>query len=487
VTRSTNARIYFSLDGDWRKAADRWAHTLETMRIMTMKAAGLIAIVTSMLAGLDSFAGSATNGAAFPPLALPGPGGYDPAVAALDSCNRGGRNVLADVYLINTVVSECQQNRTVQARDSGISGRVSTCWSYTSQWTNLELQGESIEQQASKTSDGRAAGALMQQAQATLDQARSILIAQAVCTNGLINSDQFAANDGTNRNGGTNGGTGNNGGGGTNASPSTPTASGGGGGDLPGPRVNNQSPMPGPAGGIGYRPGPNACLPQGPGGYDYCQNGPGARLPPGCSCGGTQVAQNKSPPTRGGYVDSHDTVKNNPKEGGLDGTTVLFGNTKESDPGVASGNPNSHLAAKAQSNNTGPKQVNPAYTGQININGSPKLILVVTAPRGWHNGQVLTGRPKPLLSKNSDGTPNYPAFDWAQATIEEVTDQWGERVVTAKVTRVRLVGSGPGTEDNKDTDYPLFEQNTDSWNRNRAPFVIVPLKVAPTPGPYKAY
>ena len=44
------------------------------------------------------------------------------------------------------------------------------------------------------------------------------------------------------------------------------------------------APMPGPAGGIGYVPGPNPCLPRGPGGYDYCQNGPGARLPPGCVC-----------------------------------------------------------------------------------------------------------------------------------------------------------------------------------------------------------
>jgi hypothetical protein len=49
------------------------------------------------------------------------------------------------------------------------------------------------------------------------------------------------------------------------------------------------APMPGPAGGIGYVAGPNPCLPKGPGGYDYCQNGPGARLPPGCSCTVTKV------------------------------------------------------------------------------------------------------------------------------------------------------------------------------------------------------
>jgi hypothetical protein len=46
----------------------------------------------------------------------------------------------------------------------------------------------------------------------------------------------------------------------------------------------NYAPMPGPAGGIGYVPGANPCLPFGPGGYDYCQNGPGARLPAGCEC-----------------------------------------------------------------------------------------------------------------------------------------------------------------------------------------------------------
>jgi hypothetical protein len=288
-----------------------------------MKAAGLIAIVTLMLAGLDSFAATATNGAAFPPLALPGPGGYDPAVAALDSCNRGGRNVLGDVYLINTVVSECQQNRTVQARDSGISGQVSTCWSYTSQWTNLELQAKSIEQQAAKTPNGQAAGALMNQAQATLDQARSILITQAVCTNGLINSDQFAANDATNRGGATNGGSGSNGGGGdgssvgvgTSAPPNNPAVGTG----PSGPGVHYQALRPGPAGGIGYRPGANACLPQGPGGYDYCKNGPGAWLPPGCVCGGPSVAQNRASPRWSGYVDSHGETQSNPTQGGPDG------------------------------------------------------------------------------------------------------------------------------------------------------------------------
>ncbi len=45
------------------------------------------------------------------------------------------------------------------------------------------------------------------------------------------------------------------------------------------------SPMPGPAGGIGYKPGPDPCRPFGPGGYDYCDDPPGTRKPPGCTCG----------------------------------------------------------------------------------------------------------------------------------------------------------------------------------------------------------
>ena len=49
------------------------------------------------------------------------------------------------------------------------------------------------------------------------------------------------------------------------------------------------TPMPGPAGGIGYEGGANPCLPKGPGGYDYCQNGPGARLPAGCVCPGVTL------------------------------------------------------------------------------------------------------------------------------------------------------------------------------------------------------
>src|SRR5579871_662996 len=71
--------------------------------------------------------------------------------------------------------------------------------------------------------------------------------------------------------GGTNGGPGNRGG---------PTNGRGG------PNYDDTPRMPGPAGGIGYQPGPNPCLPKGPGGYDYCKNGPGARLPAGCFCDG---------------------------------------------------------------------------------------------------------------------------------------------------------------------------------------------------------
>ena len=54
------------------------------------------------------------------------------------------------------------------------------------------------------------------------------------------------------------------------------------------------APMPGPAGGIGYEGGANPCLPKGPGGYDYCQNGPGARLPAGCVCPGTTLKASTS-------------------------------------------------------------------------------------------------------------------------------------------------------------------------------------------------
>ncbi len=49
-----------------------------------------------------------------------------------------------------------------------------------------------------------------------------------------------------------------------------------------GPPTNESGPMPGPAGGIGYVPGPDPCIAGG--GYNYCNNGPGARLPAGCTC-----------------------------------------------------------------------------------------------------------------------------------------------------------------------------------------------------------
>ena len=57
------------------------------------------------------------------------------------------------------------------------------------------------------------------------------------------------------------------------------------------------APMPGPAGGIGYTPGANPCAPFGPGGYDYCNNGPSARLPAGCVCSKSTPAPPATKPT----------------------------------------------------------------------------------------------------------------------------------------------------------------------------------------------
>jgi hypothetical protein len=64
---------------------------------------------------------------------------------------------------------------------------------------------------------------------------------------------------------------------------------------------------PGPVRPMVIGPGANACLPFGKGGYDYCQNPAGTRLPPGCSCG-------RSPRLKG-YVESgrHDSATKIPK------------------------------------------------------------------------------------------------------------------------------------------------------------------------------
>jgi len=58
-----------------------------------------------------------------------------------------------------------------------------------------------------------------------------------------------------------------------------------------GPPPVNGGPMPGPAGGIGYVPGPNPCIAGG--GYNYCDNGPGARLPAGCTCNNSSPSPEK--------------------------------------------------------------------------------------------------------------------------------------------------------------------------------------------------
>lgn len=104
---------------------------------------------------------------------------------------------------------------------------------------------------------------------------------------------------------GANGGPGGPGGPGGSNGNNTPvnggtTGNGGPGGNRGGPGPNYRAPIPGPAGGIGYTPGPNPCLPKGPGGYDYCQNPSGTRKPPGCYCDGPppppQVANRPVPP-----------------------------------------------------------------------------------------------------------------------------------------------------------------------------------------------
>lgn len=82
--------------------------------------------------------------------------------------------------------------------------------------------------------------------------------------------------------------------GGSTYSPPPGTVVAGGGPGLPptpppvqgGPPPINLGPLPGPP--SSTAPGANACLPFGPGGYDFCQNPAGTQLPPGCVCNRTQ-------------------------------------------------------------------------------------------------------------------------------------------------------------------------------------------------------
>jgi hypothetical protein len=98
---------------------------------------------------------------------------------------------------------------------------------------------------------------------------------------------------------------------------------------------------------------------------------------------------------------------------------------------------------------------NPQYEGSIEINGDPNLILFVTAHPGWLPGQVLKGRPV-VNQAMGNGQPAYSTFfDWAEATIIEERDTTGKQVVTARVSRVRLAGTGPGTASNTSSDLPL--------------------------------
>ncbi len=236
------------------------------------------AAVMSALSGIAGLgfglkASSQTAPDAFPPLALPGPLGYDPAVAALDSCNRTGRNDLAAPQLAPTVVQLCATKRAVAPRNPALAALVQSCWAYTDQYTQLQVQAEQLLTQARSTpSPGQTQ--LVNQANALLNQSRTPLIAQAECTNRVINADeQFA------------------GGAAANATPTqsvpAPTIPGGGGpgGGLSG-SISRSGPPPATT-----HPGPpyvvgaaDPCRPFGPGGYDWCQNPSGTRLPPGCTC-----------------------------------------------------------------------------------------------------------------------------------------------------------------------------------------------------------
>jgi hypothetical protein len=111
------------------------------------------------------------------------------------------------------------------------------------------------------------------------------------------------------------------------------TVKGGGPGLPPAPRATQGGPPPGYA----PQPGPppvagaaNPCLPFGPGGYDYCANPSGTRLPPGCVCNGSSPAPARpaSPPALpGGAVTSGDP---DAPDTGAPGFVGSFPNTKNS-------------------------------------------------------------------------------------------------------------------------------------------------------------
>ncbi len=65
----------------------------------------------------------------------------------------------------------------------------------------------------------------------------------------------------------------------------------------PGPPNQNPSPQP-PLGGQIGNLGSNPCEPFGPGGYNYCANPAGTRLPAGCVCSKTQPKPSPQPPAR---------------------------------------------------------------------------------------------------------------------------------------------------------------------------------------------
>jgi len=80
-----------------------------------------------------------------------------------------------------------------------------------------------------------------------------------------------------------------------------------------GPPTNQSGPMPGPAGGIGFVPGPNPCIAGG--GYNYCNNGPGARLPPGCICNNQAPGQ---PVTIVSQQQNYEPIPHKPLKGTSD-------------------------------------------------------------------------------------------------------------------------------------------------------------------------
>lgn len=175
--------------------------------------------------------------------------------------------------------------------------------------------------------------------------------------------------------------------------------------------------------------GATACLPFGKGGYDYCANPAGTRLPAGCDCTKQRADANPLPPRLSGYADSHGDVRNKDGSSPEGAGNKIPGTPDAGVPPVllpTNGGPLTgaieQVAPPVLTGNT-EKSAHPELAGSTEQFG-PKLDISIVA--GWPDNHEVKGTLPSRKDKKGKIIPNY--YGEARGTVGVVKDAQGQVV-----------------------------------------------------------